>query len=41
MIENEKLQVQVLRDQGYSDPQLTSMGYNAASVARAPSVLKR
>jgi len=39
MIESEKLQVSELRNQGFSDMQLKELGYSAASVTRAPSVL--
>ena len=39
MIESEKLQVSELRNQGFSDMQLNELGYSAASVTRAPSVL--
>lgn len=38
MIENEKLQVKELRQEGFSDRQLQEMGYLEASIARAPAV---
>jgi len=38
MIENEKVQVKDLRNQGYADRQLVEMGFCEAAVRRAPSV---
>jgi len=38
MIENEKKQVNDLRDRGYSDTQLHELGFCEAAILRAPSV---
>merc|ERR1712029_564767 len=37
MIENDKLQVKELRQQGYSDSQLHEMGFNKVALGLAPS----
>jgi len=39
MIETEKVQVKDFRNQGYSDRQLSEMGFCEASVLRSPRVL--
>mmetsp|Transcript_8368 Transcript_8368/g.10587 ORF Transcript_8368/g.10587 Transcript_8368/m.10587 type:complete len:113 (-) Transcript_8368:102-440(-) len=37
MIQSEKLEVNELRNQGYSDQQMKELGYSPISIARAPS----
>jgi len=40
MIESDKLQVKDLRQQGYSDGQLTEIGFSKVALGQAPAVLK-
>jgi hypothetical protein len=41
MIESERLQVDELRTQGFTDRQLSEMGYLQPSIDRAPAVAMR